>query len=84
MTDFFHRDTSREETKLGKTNFPIKPHSDSLSLIVFKAANTVWFLNVQRFVFYAIVDQNVRLFVNNPRKSCLFKSEKCLVERLPF
>ena len=42
MTDFFHRDTSREE----KTNFPIKPHSDSLNLIVFKAENTVWFLNV--------------------------------------
>ena len=84
MTDFFHRDTSREETKLGKTNFPIKPHSDSLSLIVFKAANTAWLLNIQRLVFWAIVNQNVLLSVNNPRKSCRFKSEKCLVERLPF
>ena len=27
---------------------------------------------------------NVLLSVNNPRKSCRFKSEKCLVERLPF
>lgn len=42
------------------------------------------FLNVQRLAFWAIVYQNVLLSVNNPRKPCRFKSEKCLVERLPF
>ena len=36
------------------------------------------FLNVQRLAFWAIIYQNVLLSVNNPKKSCRSKSEKCL------